>query len=73
MNPQIKPMEQPKPRFNYVDLFRNLKIGEGFEIDENHIASVRVSASTYKRNHPTWNYATRKTANGYDFVRIERN
>ena len=70
---EIKPMKTPKSRQNYSEIFAELKIGEGFEVSESDIASVRASACNYKRTHGRWDYTTRKIDTGYVLVRTERN
>ncbi len=71
---QLKKIDIPKSRQNYSEIFAELKIGEGFEVTESDIASVRASACNHKRTHNRFDYTTRKTDTGsYMLVRTERN
>jgi len=74
MNPNIEltQMEIPPPRQSYAEIFTRMKIGDGFKVTERDIASVRASASGYKKKFPEWNYTSRKSDSGYNLIRIER-
>lgn len=65
-------MYKGKPR---LYPFPDMEVGDSFEVVFDHLtnaspASARNAAQTYKRNHPGWDYAARKT--GVGVVRIWR-
>ena len=73
-NFEITPMEIPPPRQSYAEIFARMEIGDGFKVCERDIASVRASASGYKKKFPDWSYTSRKSdSGGYNLIRIEKN
>jgi hypothetical protein len=54
-------IKMPPPRRNEVYSWSTMRIGDSFtvDIDLETRRRAQVAASTYKRRHPGWRYATR--------------